>query len=77
LWTQGGLEDASANDDTYNSGGFITVNGFNVTVPKNMLVQFPAAYVPFKDFVAEKESLLGYEVNVSNPNHESHQGIIC
>ncbi|KAI9172635.1 hypothetical protein HJFPF1_02144 [Paramyrothecium foliicola] len=64
LWTQGGLEDATVDDDSYNSGGSISVNGFNIVVPKNLLVQFPAAYVPFKDFVAEKQSLLGYEVNV-------------
>ncbi|PVI06719.1 hypothetical protein DM02DRAFT_513957 [Periconia macrospinosa] len=64
LFVQGGLEDAIATDDTYNSGGSITVNGFNVQVPKNMLVQFPAAWVPWKDFVAEKDSMLGYEVNV-------------
>lgn len=64
LFVQGGLEDATAADDTYNSGGSITVNGFNVQVPKNMLVQFPAAWVPWKDFVAEKGFMLGYEVNV-------------
>lgn len=64
LFVQGGLEDATVTDDTYNSGGSITVNGFNIQIPKNMLVQFPAAWVPWKEFVAEKQSMLGYEINV-------------
>ncbi|KAF2789776.1 hypothetical protein K505DRAFT_312547 [Melanomma pulvis-pyrius CBS 109.77] len=64
LFIQGGLEDATAVDETYNTGGSISINGFTMTVPKNMLVQFPAAWVPWKDFVADKASMLGYEVNV-------------
>ncbi|KAH7038393.1 uncharacterized protein B0I36DRAFT_284571 [Microdochium trichocladiopsis] len=64
LFIQGGLEGAGATDDSYNSGGVITVNGFAISVPKNLLVQFPAAYVPFKDFAADQASMLGYEVNV-------------
>jgi hypothetical protein len=64
LFIQGGLEDATAADDSYNSGGTITVNGFNVQVPKNLQVQFPAAWVAWKDFTAEKASMLGYEINV-------------
>ena len=64
LFVQGGFEDATATDDTYNSGGTISVGGFTIDVPKNMLVQFPAAWVPFKDFVADQTSMLGYEVNV-------------
>lgn len=65
LFIQGGLEGAAATDDAYNTGGTISINGFDMVVPKNMLVQFPAAYVPWKDFAAEVDSLLGYEVNVS------------
>ncbi|KAK6822424.1 hypothetical protein PG990_014882 [Apiospora arundinis] len=64
LFIQGGLEAASATDDTYNSGGSISLNGFDISVPKNMLVQFPAAYVPWKDFVADKDAMMGYEINV-------------
>ncbi|KXJ86525.1 hypothetical protein Micbo1qcDRAFT_219067, partial [Microdochium bolleyi] len=64
LFIQGGLESAVATDDTYNSGGTIVVNGFVVSVPTNLLVQFPAANVPFKDFAADQASMLGYEVNV-------------
>ncbi|KAI1841539.1 hypothetical protein JX265_013504 [Neoarthrinium moseri] len=64
LFIQGGLEGATADDDTYNTGGFIQLNGFNIQVPKNMLVQFPAAYVPWKDFVEDKTAMMGYEINV-------------
>ncbi|KAH8655356.1 hypothetical protein BX600DRAFT_416530 [Xylariales sp. PMI_506] len=64
LFTQGGLEGAVATDDSFNSGGTISLNGIDITVPKNMLVQFPAAYVPWQDFVAQKDNMLGYEINV-------------
>lgn len=64
LWIQGAFEDGSATDDTYNSGGSITVNGFTMNVPKNLLVQFPAAWVPWKDFVANKADFAGYETLV-------------
>jgi hypothetical protein len=65
LFIQGALDDATAFDDTYNTGGTISVGGFNITVPKNIQVEFPAAYIPWKDFVAGKNSMLGYETNVS------------
>lgn len=71
LFIQGGLEDATAVDETYNTGGTISINGFTMTVPKNMLVQFPAAWVPWKDFVADKASMLGYEVNVRKNSLQS------
>ncbi|KAI3323384.1 hypothetical protein HD806DRAFT_544135 [Xylariaceae sp. AK1471] len=64
LFIQGALDDATAFDDTYNTGGTISVGGFNITVPKNIQVEFPAAYVPWKDFVEDKDSMLGYETNV-------------
>lgn len=67
LFIQGGLQDATATDDTYNTGGTIAVNGFNMEVPKNLQVQFPAAWVPWKDFVSQKDSMLGYEINVMRP----------
>ncbi|KAK4183511.1 hypothetical protein QBC35DRAFT_526074 [Podospora australis] len=60
----GGLVDATADDDTYNTGGTISLNGWTVKVPKNMLVTFPAAFVPWKDFVAQKASFIGFETNV-------------
>ncbi len=65
LFVQGGFEGATATDDSYNTGGTISVEGFTIKVPRNMLVQFPAAWVPWKDFVEDKDSMIGYEINVS------------
>ncbi|KAH9902319.1 hypothetical protein F4778DRAFT_791250 [Xylariomycetidae sp. FL2044] len=64
LFVQGAFEGATKDDNTYNTGGTIVVNGFNITVPKNMLVQFPAAWVPFKDFVEDQDFMVGFETNV-------------
>lgn len=64
LWVQGAFEDAMVTDDTYNSGGVLIVNGFTMSVPKNVLVQFPAAWVPFPEFVARKGDFIGYETLV-------------
>ncbi|KAI0203934.1 hypothetical protein F4808DRAFT_393133 [Astrocystis sublimbata] len=64
LFVQGALDDATAFDDTFNSGGTISVAGFNITVPKNLQVEFPAAYVPWRDFAQSKGSMIGYETNV-------------
>lgn len=65
IWVQGSLEDATATDDTFNTGGSIVVNGFTMNVPKNLLVQFPAAWVPWKEFVNNKADLAGFETLVS------------
>ncbi|KAJ4388785.1 hypothetical protein N0V93_006245 [Gnomoniopsis smithogilvyi] len=35
-----------------------------MTVPKNVLVQFPSAWVPFKEFAANKEDFIGFEAFV-------------
>ncbi|KAI0523775.1 hypothetical protein F5B22DRAFT_642876 [Xylaria bambusicola] len=64
LFVEGALEDAIAFDDTFNSGGTISVGGFNITIPKNLQVEFPAAYVGWRDFAAEKDSMIGYETMV-------------
>lgn len=32
----------------YNAGGSVQVNGFNIQVPKNLIVQFPTVFAPFK-----------------------------
>lgn len=64
LWVQGAFEDATVSDETYNSGGVIVVNGFTMNVPKNVLVQFPSAWVPFKDFAASKGNFIGFETFV-------------
>ncbi|GME28687.1 uncharacterized protein LTHEOB_9665 [Neofusicoccum parvum] len=44
-----------------NCGGTLTVNNWAITVPKNLIIQFPAAWVPWKDATG----LTGYEVSVS------------
>lgn len=56
---------ATVNDDSFNSGGIISVNGWDVIVPENMLVTFPNAFIPWPEFVAEKDTFIGFEVNVS------------
>ncbi|KAK4675057.1 hypothetical protein QC764_501720 [Podospora pseudoanserina] len=66
IWVQGAFEDATvtANDTSYNAGGTITVNGFVLNIPRNLLVQFPAAWVPWRDFVASKSDFIGFETLV-------------
>ncbi|KAI4747628.1 hypothetical protein E4T50_02024 [Aureobasidium sp. EXF-12298] len=59
----GRLDSATASDGTYNSGGTISVNGYSVTIPQNLQVQFPAAFSPFKEF-ASANSFIGHEVSV-------------
>ncbi|KAF2031198.1 hypothetical protein EK21DRAFT_111234 [Setomelanomma holmii] len=44
----GGLDGCSAGTE-FNAGGSIQVNGFNIQVPKNLIVAFPTVFVPFKD----------------------------
>jgi len=58
----GRLDSATASDGTYNSGGTISVNGYAVTIPQNLQVQFPAAFSPFKEFASG--SFVGHEVSV-------------
>lgn len=60
----GGLESVSAADGSFNTGGSITVAGITITIPKNLLVQFPAAFIPFKDFAGKAGDYGGYEVSV-------------
>ncbi|WYZ37026.1 hypothetical protein EsH8_II_000532 [Colletotrichum jinshuiense] len=54
---------ASATTTEFNSGGTITCNGYSITVPKNLQVTFPAAFIPFKDF-ARSGSYGGYNCEV-------------
>ncbi|KAF2716562.1 hypothetical protein K431DRAFT_298558 [Polychaeton citri CBS 116435] len=53
---------ASASSQEYNSGGTMVVNGMSITVPKNLQVQFPAAWVPWKTVAGG--SFTGNEVSV-------------
>jgi hypothetical protein len=48
----------------FNTGGSITVAGISITIPENLLVQFPAAFISFQDFAASAGQLGGFEVNV-------------
>lgn len=67
LFVQGSFEDAILEGEEFNSGGTIVVNGFTMAVPDNLLVQFPAAWVPWKDFVASKDMFIGFETMVRIP----------
>ena len=60
----GALQGASAESTAFNAGGRISVNGWTVIVPKNLQVGFPAAWVPWKDFVANIGSFKDFEVSV-------------
>lgn len=72
----GYLADAVVADASlYNTGGSISVNGWNVVVPKNLQVGFPAAWVPWKDFVASLATFRGYEVSVCAPRPLSYADI--
>ncbi|OAL05380.1 hypothetical protein IQ06DRAFT_372842 [Phaeosphaeriaceae sp. SRC1lsM3a] len=44
----GSLDGCTAGTE-YNAGGSIQVNGFNIQVPKNLIVAFPTVFAPFKD----------------------------
>jgi hypothetical protein len=33
-----------------NRGGTVTIDGFTITIPDNLLVEFPALFVPFAEF---------------------------
>lgn len=43
---------ATADSTAFNTGGKIKVGGLSITIPKNLQIQFPAAWVPFKDFAS-------------------------
>ncbi|KAH9209682.1 hypothetical protein DL95DRAFT_526720 [Leptodontidium sp. 2 PMI_412] len=47
----GFLGSATAKSGTAaNRGGTITVSGFTIVIPDNLLVEFPAAFIPFAEF---------------------------
>lgn len=55
----------SADSAANNTGGTISLLGHTVTVPANLIVQFPSTWVPFKDFAAAKSDLARFEVVVT------------
>ncbi|ORY04866.1 hypothetical protein BCR34DRAFT_591069 [Clohesyomyces aquaticus] len=64
----GPLENVSPPGPNFNSGGTVTVAGTTITMPDNILIQFPATFVSFKDFAADFAanggSYGGWEVHV-------------
>lgn len=42
----------------------VDIAGTTVVVPENLLVAFPAAFIPFRDFAANAAQFAGYEVSV-------------
>lgn len=62
----GAIDTATATDSSFNTVGTISVHGWTVVVPQNLHVGFPAAWVPWKEFVAgwRGGSFPGYEVLV-------------
>lgn len=48
----------------FNSGGSLIVGGTSITIPENLQVQFPATFVPYRDFAANINQYNGFEVNV-------------
>lgn len=59
------LPSAVNNSDAYNSGGTLTVSGSSITVPKNLQVQFPAAFIGFKDFALGSGAYNRYQMEVA------------
>ncbi|KAF2797557.1 hypothetical protein K505DRAFT_298215 [Melanomma pulvis-pyrius CBS 109.77] len=60
----GGLDSCTVTTaNKYNSGGFISVNGFSIQVPENLIAQFPVAWVPFPEMCGAGAG--GYEVSVT------------
>lgn len=46
----------------FNAGGTIQVNGFNIRIPKNLIVAFPTVFAPFKELCGAGAS--GFETTV-------------
>lgn len=42
--------------DAINRGGTVTISGFTVKIPDNLLVEFPALFVPFAEFCAGQKA---------------------
>ncbi|OAL46422.1 hypothetical protein IQ07DRAFT_150500 [Pyrenochaeta sp. DS3sAY3a] len=58
----GSLDGCEVETSEYNSGGEIKVNNFDIEVPKNLIVQFPTVWAPFKDFCNAGAG--GFEITV-------------
>ncbi|KAL2875842.1 hypothetical protein SGCOL_008990 [Colletotrichum sp. CLE4] len=61
----GAFEGASATTTDFNTGGTFRCNGHAITVPKNLQVTFPAAFIPFREFVGSSGGYTGYNCEVT------------
>ncbi|KAK2060814.1 hypothetical protein LY76DRAFT_624967 [Colletotrichum caudatum] len=61
----GAFEGSSTSTTEFNSGGIIKCNGHFITVPKNLQVTNPDAFIGFKDFVASSSGYTGYNCEVT------------
>jgi hypothetical protein len=60
----------------FNTGGTIVVAGTSITIPENLLVQFPAAFIPFADFAANGGQYTGFEISVDGNYVRSRLAIL-
>ncbi|KAL1606312.1 hypothetical protein SLS60_003714 [Paraconiothyrium brasiliense] len=58
----GAFGSCSVDSTDFNSGGTITVDEWNIKVPKNLLVQFPTIWTPFRKLC--EAGVGGYEVTI-------------
>ncbi|KAJ0159364.1 hypothetical protein CTA2_9810 [Colletotrichum tanaceti] len=61
----GAFEGAVASTTAFNSGGTIKCNDQSVTVPKNLQVTYPAAFIGFRDFVTSSGGYIGYSCEIT------------
>ncbi|KXH57308.1 hypothetical protein CSAL01_04334 [Colletotrichum salicis] len=61
----GAFEGASATTTDFNTGGTFRCNGHAITVPKNLQVTFPAAFIPYREFVGSSGGYTGYNCEVT------------
>ena len=54
---------ATAESTNTNTGGRVSVNGWSITIPENLIVQFPASYIPFQALAAG--NFIGDEVLIN------------
>jgi hypothetical protein len=40
----------ATNASQFNTGGSVKIYGDTITIPENLLIQFPAAFIPFQQF---------------------------
>ncbi|KAF2099914.1 hypothetical protein NA57DRAFT_24250, partial [Rhizodiscina lignyota] len=55
-------DSATCSSSEFNTGGAITVNGYSITIPENLIFQLPAAWIPFKEICSG--GFTGNEVDV-------------